>query len=56
MLYEYFEETGSLFKAIVLSIANVLLTILLGVGIPIGIFIWLINQQWFLDFISTHFV
>lgn len=55
MLYEYFEETGSLFKAIVLSIINVVLT-LLFIATPIGIFIWLINQQWFLDFISTHFV
>lgn len=51
MLYEYFEETGSLFKAIVLSILDVILACA-----PIGIFIWLINQQWFLDFISTHFV
>lgn len=55
MLYEYFEETGSLFKAIVLSIGNILLTIFLTCA-PIGILIWLINQQWFLDFISTHFV
>lgn len=55
MLYEYFEETGSLFKAIVLSILNFILTIILACA-PIGIFIWLINQQWFLDFISTHFV
>lgn len=55
MLYEYFEETGSLFKAIVLYILNAILTIFLACA-PIGIFIWLINQQWFLDFISTHFV
>lgn len=55
MLYEYFEETGSLFKAIVLSILNFILEIILACA-PIGIFIWLINQQWFLDFISTHFV
>lgn len=55
MLYEYFEETGSLFKAIVLSIGDFILTIILACA-PIGIFIWLINQQWFLDFISTHFV
>lgn len=55
MLYEYFEETGSLFQAIVLSILNVILTFILACA-PIGIFIWLINQQWFLDFISTHFV
>ena len=55
MLYEYFEETGSLFQAIVLSIANILLKIILAFA-PVGIFIWLINQQWFLDFISTHFV
>ena len=51
MLWEYFEETGSLFEAIVLSIVTVLC-----MAAPIGIFIWLINQQWFLDFISTHFV
>lgn len=55
MLYEYFEETGSLFEAIVLSIITVILT-LLFIAAPIGIFWWLVNQQWFLDFISTHFV
>ena len=51
MLREYFEETGSLFKAIVYSIIDILC-----MAAPIGIFIWLINQQWFLNFISTHFV
>lgn len=55
MLREYFEETGSLFKAIVYSIIDVFCG-LLFIAAPIGIFIWLINQQWFLDFISTHFV
>lgn len=55
MLREHFEETGSLFKAIVLSIIDVVIDLLCAAA-PIGIFIWLVNQQWFLDFISTHFV
>lgn len=55
MLREYFEETGSLFQAIVLSIIEVVID-LLCIAAPIGIFWWLVNQQWFLDFISTHFV
>lgn len=55
MLYEHFEETGSLFQAIVLSIIDVVIDLLCAVA-PIGLFWWLINQQWFLDFISTHFV
>lgn len=55
MLWEYFEETGSLFQAIVLSIITVVLTLLL-IAAPIGIFIWLLYQPWFMDFINTHFV
>ena len=55
MLREHFEETGSLFQAIVLSIIDVVIDLICAAA-PIGIFIWLINQQWFLDFISTHFV
>lgn len=55
MLREHFEETGSLFQAIVSSIIDVIIDLLCAAA-PIGIFIWLVNQQWFLDFISTHFV
>ena len=55
MLREHFEETGSLFQAIVLSIIDIFFD-LLCVAAPLGIFIWLVNQPWFLDFISTHFV
>ncbi|MDY5646785.1 MAG: hypothetical protein SPF22_07280 [Candidatus Onthovivens sp.] len=55
MLREYFEETGSLFEAIVLSIIEVVLT-LLFIAAPIGIFIWLLYQPWFMNFINTHFV
>ena len=44
MLREHFEAPGDVFFD------------LLCVAAPIGIFIWLVNQPWFLDFISTHFV
>lgn len=55
MLRKHFEETGSLFKAIVLSIIDVVIYLLCAAA-HIGIFIWLIHQQWLLDFINTHFV
>ena len=55
MLREHFEETGSVFQAIVLSIIEIVIDLLCAAA-PIGIFWWLVNQQWFLDFISTHFV
>lgn len=55
MLREHFEETGSLFEAIVSSIIDVVLT-LLCIAAPIGIFIWLLYQPWFMDFLNTHFV
>lgn len=55
MLREYFEETGSLFQAIVSSIIEIVIDLLCAAA-PIGIFIWLLYQPWFMNFINTHFV